>query len=323
MTDLVKSSNGYELLLFGKFGYDQKIIRNKVDLDFNIIEVQDQLLYSDAPLSSIPLPRQLFYYVYNDAILTNDDELIIGYYKLSTTSYSYLNNSSFNEQFFMIQCFNEIDQFNNNNSIKWSNNIVAGYEFQNSLDKSRWFDKSANRNIKVKKLNNEFLVFSKTFLNLDALSIGSDSLLPSVYFFDINNGLYNSHRLIDHNELNVPNDYLIDDVNISVFNNNISIFNIIICGNIGTDQSTTSFAMHFEKQQNSNPTPMNLYNSFRFAPSTHSKFNYVGLTETSNGVYSSVYGGSFYIANGFTLLNSSNSNDLSTSFTPLLGFNYS
>mgnify|MGYP001328735809 CR=1 FL=1 len=313
MTDLLKSSNGYELLLFGRFGYDQKIIRNKVDLDFNIIEVQDQLLYSDIPLDSIPLPTWLFYSVYNDAILTDDDELIIGYYKLQTASYQNLYPSPFNEHTFMIQCFN-------NNSIKWSNNIIAGYKFQNSLDRSRWFDKLANRNIKVKKIDNELLVFSKTFLNLDPW-LSFDSLLPSVYFFDINNGLYNSHRLIDHNELSVPNDYIIDDVNVSVFNDNI-----IFCGNVGTDQSTFSFAIHFKKSLN--VTPMVFENSFNFAPSTHSKFNYVGLNETNTGnmhvpgVYSNYYFSRyFYIANGFTsFLNSSSSNDPSTSFTPLSGF---
>lgn len=323
MTDLVKSSNGYEVLLFGRFGYDQKIIRNKVDLDFNIIEVQDQLLYS----VTYNFPYPISYSVYNDAILTYDDELIIGYYKLQTSviTNGFLQISPFNEHTFIIQCFN-------NNSIKWSKYNVAGYEFQNSLDISRWFDKSANRNIKLKKVNNELLVFSKTFLNLDALSISSDSLFPSVYFFDINNGLYRSHKLIDHAALNmqanglhdplyVPNDYIIDDVNISVFNNNI-----IICGNVGTDQSTSSFAMHFKKSLNI--TPMVFENSFSFAPSTHSKFNYVGLTETNTGnmnvpgVYSNYsYSSYFYIANGFTsFLNSSNSNDPSFSFTPLSGF---
>ena len=67
---------------------------------------------------------------------------------------------------------------------------------------------------------------------------------------------------------------------------------------------------------------MVLEHSFNFAPSTHSKFNYVGLTESNMGVYSnSNYSSYFYIANGFTsFLNSSSSNDPSSSFTPLSGF---
>ena len=73
---------------------------------------------------------------------------------------------------------------------------------------------------------------------------------------------------------------------------------------------------------------MVLENSFNFAPSTHSKFNYVGLTEDNTGnmhvpgVYSNfTHSEYFYISNGFTsFLNSSNSNDPSSSFTPLSGF---
>ena len=302
MSDIVKSSYGYEVLLFGRFGYDQKIKRIKVDLNFNITEVQDHLIYSEALIDSVDFNNHLHYYcVYNDAILTENDKLTIGYYKLPVIGHFNLSNPVPNsEQLFMIHSFD-------GNSVSWFKELYSIYNYQGFSSPFYWFDKSINNNIKLKKLKNEILAFSKTSLSDYSNNI-SISLSPTMHFLDINSGFLNYHKIIDYEEPTynryveyqytsfVPNNIDFNELKISVFNEN----DIIVSGYKGTEQNSSSSMIHYKRRDTVSTTagieivPINVNNKFLFQPSKTSKFYYLGIvnqnTFLANGLYLSSSG---------------------------------
>lgn len=306
MSDIVKSSNGYELLLFGRFGYEQKIKRIKVDLDFNIIEIQDNLIYSEALIDSVDFNNHLHYYcVYNDAILTENDKLTIGYYKLPVIGHFNLSNPAANsEQLFMIHSFD-------GNSVSWFKELNSIYNYQGFSSPFYWFDKSINNNVKLKKLKNEILAFSKTSLNTSFNSTPLSST-PSMCFFDINSGELTYHKIIDYGEPSynsyfnyqitsfVPNNIDFNELNISVFNEN----DIIVSGYKGTEQNSSSSMIHYKRRDTVSTTagagagieivPINVNNKFLFQPSISSRFYYLGIvnqnTYLANGLHLPLFG---------------------------------
>ena len=299
MSDIVKSSYGYEVLLFGRFGYDQKIKRIKVDLDFNIIEIQDHLIYSEEEIDTLDFNNHLHHYcIYNDAILTDNDQLTIGYYKLPVIGHFNLSNPGPNsEQLFMIHSFD-------GNSVIWFKEFSAIYDYKGFSSTFNWFDKSINNNIILKKLNNEILAFSKTSLNT-SFNSAPFSLTPSMCFFDINSGELTYHKTIDYDQpryhssfeynaqyLNfIPNNIDFNELNISVFNDN----DIIISGYKGTQQNSKSAMIHYKRKDTIlndfgdviGIIPINRYRRFLFYHINNSRFYYLGMVNHNT-----------YIANG-------------------------
>jgi len=306
MSDIVKSSYGYEVLIFGRFGYDQKIKRIKVDLDFNIIEIQDHLIYSEEAIDTLDFNNHLHHYcIYNDAILTDNDQLTIGYYKLPVIGHFNLSNPGPNsEQLFMIHSFD-------GNSVIWFKELSAIYDYQGFSSTFNWFDKSINNNIMLKKLNNEILAFSKTSLNT-SFNSAPLSLTPSMCFFDINSGELTYYKIIDYEEpsydsyfkyqgtLFVPNNIDFNELKISVFNEN----DIIVSGYKGTEQNSSSSMIHYKRRDTVSTTagagagieivPINVNNKFLFQASITSRFYYLGIvnqnTYLANGLHSPLFG---------------------------------
>lgn len=249
-TDLVKTSNGYELFVFGQFGFENIIKRTKTDKDFNVNDNSNFVL---GPANGN------FEYIYCDATVSPNDDLIIGYWGIQGSKPNFIVkslSSNYNLNFLQLE--------------NWSSSFTADFNNTNP---------ELNLNQKLIWFNNNILLFKTGYFSVEVAGVIESSTSPCLYSLNPNSGLVDSQLIIDQIYPLIAQQgvsYNTENLlNVSVFNDK----DIIISGYIThTNGVVTASMNHYDND-------FNCINSFFITPNntsgTISRFHYVGLNNIS------------------------------------------
>ena len=235
-TDLVKTSYGYKLFHFGEYGIVNILKMTKTDNDFNIIDEEE--LFMGTAFASQEI-------IYNDAIITPNDELIVCYWGPLASKPS-----------FIVHCINP------DYTSKWIQTYTA--DFSDT-------DPDYNRDRELMWFNDEILLFSYGFFSGTVDGALTTTTTPCIYNINPNTGLTDSYHLVPGNFLNTDGqDVTFDTDNLltaRAFNNQ----EIIISGYV-TNQNIYSGAMvHLDAD-------FTVKNKFYLGDTRPiSRFHYVGI----------------------------------------------